>query len=245
MILSGKRKMKMGKQNYRIAGHTFSLSSIFNLIHKQYAGYETEEEPEFSIDSTMEKLRWEQAHFSDGHLYHGAYIETLSVYRQLSEHLVAYDTVLFHCSSLAVDGTAYLFTAPSGTGKSTHARLWREYFGDRLVTINDDKPLLHITKEQVTVFGTPYGGKDNLQTNTSAPVGGIIVLHQAPQNEIRRLSHQEAYTALLNQTHRPADVEKFFKTMELVHILADLPVYSMGCTISQEAVELAYNTLKG
>lgn len=235
----------MEERNYRIAGHSFSLQAKYKKVYKQYEGYETTDEPEFSIISTEEKIRWEREHSSDGHLYHDAYLETLSVYRELCDRLVEHDSVLFHCSSLAVDGTAYLFTAPSGTGKSTHARLWRERFGDRVTTINDDKPLLHITKEQVTVFGTPYGGKDNLQNNTSAPVGGIVILHQAPQNEIRRLTHQEAYSMLLNQTNRPADVEKFFKTMELVHILSDLPVYALGCTVSQEAVDMAYRALKG
>ena len=217
----------MEERTYCIAGHTFSLRSVRKRIHKQFMGYEATGAPEISIVSTEEHIRRERERFPDGHLYLDGYMETLSVYRQICDWLLDYDTVLFHCSSLAVDGTAYLFTAPSGTGKSTHAKLWREYFGDRVVTINDDKPLLHITKEQITVYGTPYGGKDNLQNNTSAPVGGIIVLHQAPQNEIRRMTHQEAYKALLNQTNRPADVEKFFKTMELVHILADLPVKSV------------------
>jgi hypothetical protein len=78
--------------------------------------------------------------------FNDAYLETLAVYRKIAEKLLDYDTLLFHGSLIAVDGEGYLFTAKSGTGKSTHTKLWREYFGDRAVMVNDDKPLLHLVK---------------------------------------------------------------------------------------------------
>lgn len=84
-----------------------------------------------------------------------AYLETLAVYRKIADYLLSCDTLLFHGSVIAVDGEGYLFTAKSGTGKSTHTRLWREYFGERAVIVNDDKPLLHITDSGVTAYGTP------------------------------------------------------------------------------------------
>ena len=116
------------------------------------------------------------------------YLETLAVYRKICDQMPERDTFLFHCSAVAVDGKAYLFTAPSGTGKSTHTRLWREVFGDRAVMINDDKPLLHVASEsaqtgkdgtsaqpQVLVYGTPRLAKTALQPNrkssSTAPLG--------------------------------------------------------------------------
>ena len=173
------------------------------------------------------------------------YLESLAIYRKICEHLLEDDILLFHCSALELDGKAYLFTAPSGTGKSTHARLWRERFGERLTMINDDKPLLAIREEGITVYGTPFAGKENLQTNTSAPVAGIVILHQAPENKIRRMTAREAYPMLLNQTYRRKDPEGMIRTMDLVQKLSELPVYALGCTISQEAVDLAYQALTG
>lgn len=170
-------------------------------------------------------------------------MESLAVYRKICEKLLDKDIVLFHCSALQFRGKAYLFTAPSGTGKSTHTRLWREYFGSDVQMVNDDKPLLKISPEKVTVFGTPFAGKEGLQTNTSAPVAGIVLLHQDTQNRIRRLSEEEAYPRLLSQTYRPKEQMAIVKTMELVERLAALPVYSLGCTISTEAVETAYHAL--
>lgn len=182
---------------------------------------------------------------TDGGHWPASYLESLAVYRDICERLVARDVVLFHCSALAYRQRGYLFAAPSGTGKSTHARLWREVLGDAVRMINDDKPLLRITSDGVTVYGTPFAGKEGLQENSSAPVAGIVLLHQAGTNSIRKLSPQEAYPMLLNQTYRPKDAAGLIKTLELVQRLSELPVYSMGCTISREAVALAVQTLTG
>lgn len=181
----------------------------------------------------------------DGGNWPEAYLECLAIYRKISENFLKKDILLFHCSALALDGKAYLFTAPSGTGKSTHARLWRQRFGDRVVTINDDKPLLLVKEEGVTVYGTPYAGKESLQTNTKAPVAGIVILHQAKENSIRQVSAQQAYPMLLNQTYRTNDPVGMVQTLELVGRLSQLPIFELGCTISQEAVELACQALTG
>jgi hypothetical protein len=109
--------------------------------------------------------------------------------------------------------------------------------------INDDKPLLTVSNNEIIVYGTPYAGKDGLQTNKSAPVAAIVILHQAKENSIKRLDQSASYPMLLNQTYRRNDAPGMIKTMELVGQLAKLPVYSLGCTISEEAVMTAYNTL--
>ena len=93
--------------------------------------------------------------------------------------------VLFHCSAVAVDGKAYLFTAASGTGKSTHTRMWRQHFGGRAVMVNDDKPILRIKDDGIYVCGTPWCGKHGLQTNVEVPVQGICILGGGEKNMIK------------------------------------------------------------
>ena len=181
----------------------------------------------------------------DGGSWEEGYLESLAVYRKICETLVSSDIALFHCSALAMDGQAVLFTGPSGTGKSTHARLWRQHYGDGLVTVNDDKPLLTFEESGIRVWGTPYGGKDNLQTNTSAAVKAVVVLKQAPENKIRRLSAHEALPCLLCQTYHPRNPADMVHTLDLVQKLCSLPVYELGCTISQEAVTLCHDTVFG
>ena len=111
--------------------------------------------------------------------------------------------------------------------------------------MNDDKPLLSFEQNEIRVWGTPYGGKDNLQNNISAPEKAIVVIRQAPENSIRRLTAHEALPLLLNQTHRPAAPAKMIHVLELVQKLCALPVYELGCTVSQEAVTLCHDTIFG
>ena len=158
--------------------------------------------------------------------------------------MLDFNTVLFHGSVVAVDGVGYLFTAKSGTGKSTHTRLWREYFGNRAVMVNDDKPLLHIA-DTVTAYGTPYNGKHRLGTNTSVPLKAICILTRAEDNHIEAITREQAYTMLLQQVYRPADMLKMTKTLELVDRLADsVKLYRLGCNMDISAAKIAYEGMQ-
>lgn len=176
-----------------------------------------------------------------------AYIESLALYQNITELLLARDVMQFHCSALELDGRAYLFTAPSGTGKSTHVRLWRQVFGARVTVINDDKPLVRLQKDgSWRVYGTPYGGKHNLQTNTSQTLCGIVMLERGAENKIERVTPHDAYMTLMAQTyHSIRTPERILHAMDLVGSLANLPVFRLQCNISQQAVQVAYEALKG
>lgn len=184
---------------------------------------------------------------TEGDHFPADYLESLAVYRKICMLLLPYDVVLFHCSALEMDGRAYLFTAPSGTGKSTHAALWRKVFGSRVRMINDDKPLLRKGPDgSWRVFGTPYGGKNNLQANISQKIEGIVLLEQAKENRITPVTPREAYPRLLAQTYHDLQApEAMLRTMDLVGTLAQLPVFRLECTISEQAVQMAYDALRG
>lgn len=227
------------KFNMELAGYVFSVEHYYPYVQQLCRDYMCAEDGE-PVCVTREDIKKEQR---DGGNFPDAYLESLALYRKLCTCLLNKDIILFHCSALAVDGKAFLFTAPSGTGKSTQAGLWRDYFGNRVTMINDDKPLIYAGEDELTVYGTPYGGKDGLQTNTCAPVSGIVVLRQANENVIRRLTVKEAYPLLLNQTYRGFGPDGLIRTMDLVERLTRVPVYELGCTISQEAVQMAYRAL--
>lgn len=173
------------------------------------------------------------------------YLETLAVYRKIAEGMLDYDTLLFHGSVVAVDGEGYLFTAKSGTGKSTHTRLWRKYFGNKAVMINDDKPLLKITKNGVIAYGTPWNGKHKLGENSSALLKAICVLERDLTNHITSVEKSEIYPMLIQQVYRPKDAVKLLKTMELVDVMAkNVKLYKLGCNMESNAVLTAYNGMK-
>lgn len=173
------------------------------------------------------------------------YLETLAVYRKIAERLPEYDTVLFHGSAIAVDGAGYLFTAKSGTGKSTHTRLWREKFGSRAVMVNDDKPLLRVTETGVTVYGTPWDGKHRLSRNTSVPLAGLCLLSRSGDNHIKPITPREAWPMLMQQTYRPADPAALARTLALVDRLSKgVELWKLGCNMEPEAAETAYAAMR-
>ena len=174
-------------------------------------------------------------HFSD------AYLETLAVYRKIADYLLSCDTLLFHGSVIAVDGEGYLFTAKSGTGKSTHTRLWREYFGERAVMVNDDKPLLYITDFGVTAYGTPWDGKHRLSTNIAVPLKGICILTRNAKNYIEPVGPHAVYPLIVQQTNRSLSAEGMKRTLSLIdRMLNVVPVYRLGCNMDIEAAKVAY-----
>lgn len=174
-----------------------------------------------------------------------AYLETLAVYRRIADRLLSCDTLLFHGSVIAVDGEGYLFTAKSGTGKSTHARLWREYFGQRAVMVNDDKPLLHITDSGVTVYGTPWDGKHRLSSNIAVPLKGICILKRDTKNHIERIESHAAYPLIVQQTNRSRSTDGLRQTLLLIdRMITALPLYRLGCNMDIEAAKVAYEGMK-
>ncbi len=175
-----------------------------------------------------------------------AYFETLALYRKIAERMVDFDTFLFHGSAVAVDGEAYIFTAKSGTGKSTHTRLWREYLGDRAVMVNDDKPLIKITEQGTVVYGTPWCGKHSLGENISAPIKAVCILERSFENKIKKVSSKEEFPKIFSQTYRCESPEYMEKILSLLdRFLSFVSVYRLGCNMDISAAELAYKAMKG
>ena len=157
-----------------------------------------------------------------------------------------YDRFLIHGSAVAVDGEGYLFTAKSGTGKSTHVKLWREIFGDRAVMVNDDKPIIGISEEGAMIYGTPYDGKERLSNNISAPLKAICILERSEKNEIREISAIEAYPIIVQQTYHPLNPEMLNKTLELLDRMSGLvKFYRLSCNMEREAAEISYSEMRG
>ena len=141
---------------------------------------------------------------------------------------------------MAVDGKAYLFTAPCGTGKSTHTRLWRELFGDRAAMVNDDKPFLQLTPNGVLAYGSPWSGKHGLDTNICVPLKEICILERGAENRICPITAEEAMPMLLRQSHCPegADLSRLLEMLT-----RQVPLWHMQCTKDISAAEIAYHAM--
>ncbi len=244
----------MSNFTIKLAGKNIAVASLHSFVQTYCRDYLTTEPEDFSvrisqpdIDRERERSRQEDIRehlpvrvFSDN------YLETLAVYRKIADKLLEFDTMLFHGSAIAVDGIGYLFTAKSGTGKSTHTRLWREKFGERAVMVNDDKPLIRITEQGAAVCGTPWDGKHRLSTNISVPLKAICILERSAENHMEEITAKQAYNMLVQQVHKPKEPQKLIKTLQLIDRLTEkVQLYRLGCNMDISAAETAYKAMKG
>lgn len=239
---------------YRIAGRLIGVSSLFGTVHAYCRDYAAEGIPDFTVTVTPEDIIREKEKTDAEYRREGLpppsfpadLLETTAVYRRIAERMPDYGTVVFHGSAIAADGRGYLFTAKSGTGKSTHTRLWRSMLGDRAVMINDDKPMLRITEHAVNVCGTPYTGKHRLGCNLTVPLQALCLLTRGETNCIERITKQQAYPMLLQQVYRPQDPRMLQKTLRLIDLLAgQTALYRLACNTDPAAAEIAYAAMKG
>ena len=161
-------------------------------------------------------------------------------YRQL----LSYDGLMFHSSAVELDGMAYLFSGPSGMGKSTHTRLWQQEFPSARI-FNDDKPALRYIDGVWYAYGTPWCGKDGININTKVPIGGICFLRQGKENKIRRLPEIEAAAAIISQTLRRFSTPEGLGVMtNLVESLVrDIPVFELVNKPEPEAALMSYRAM--
>ena len=236
-----------------VAGSVFAVQPLYESTRAYCADYLTDREPEFSVAVDRADLVQEQRlldieaddeglkrrKFSD------MFLERSVIQRRVAEVLIGKDTLMLHGSTVAVDGQAYLFTAPCGTGKSTHTRLWREVFGGRAVMVNDDKPFLRITSDGVLACGSPWTGKHGLGSNVSFPMKGICILSRGSENRIRLLAPEDAADFLRSQCFVPEDSERAGRALELLdRLIRMVSLWQMECTKQPEAAITAYQAMK-
>ena len=154
-------------------------------------------------------------------------------------------TVLMHASVVSLEGRGYLMTAPSGTGKSTHTRLWRQCF-DQCELVNDDNPVVRIEQGNAIVYGSPWSGKTPCYRNVCHPVGAYVRLFQEPENNIHPYQPLEAYAMLLPamscmvwDKRMQTGVSKTVAEMVRLN-----PMYRLGCRPDEAAARLCRDTIQ-
>lgn len=174
-------------------------------------------------------------------------IENQIIYRKIVEQSINYNTLLVHGSVVAMSGNGYMFTAPSGVGKTTRTRIFRNIYPDSIV-VNGDKPLIKITSTQAIACGTPWCGKEGWNSNTMVPLRAIFLLERADEGEnssIEEVSIGRAFPALLQQTYRPDAPDLMKKTLFLLKSLENkVKIYRFRSAPTEESVRLAYETAK-
>lgn len=171
-----------------------------------------------------------------------AYMESC---HQFCSKLLGFEGLYLHSSAIEWEGKAYLFSGPSGMGKSTHTRLWQSIYPDAQV-FNDDKPALRCMDGKWFAYGTPWCGKDGININMKVPLGGICFLCRGDTNSIRRLSPLEATARIISQTTRRFKTEQRLDLL-LSHVeklVSMIPVYELHCLPDADAARLSSSTMR-
>ena len=162
----------------------------------------------------------------------------------LERRLIARDSLILHCAYMVYQGEAILFSAPSETGKTTQANLWEKYRGSR--TVNGDRALLGKRKGRWTAQGWPVCGTSEVCHNEEFPIRAVVMLSQAKENQAQQLPPGRAFPLLYSQiTVNKWNMKDHLHAIDLIQELAEgVPVFHLGCTISEKAVDCLEKALK-
>ena len=230
-------------QKYQIAGLTV-LMACEGVTARQAEQYRAafEDEPQITVsvtDAAVARERKEHPELDeDGWRY-------LLTGGSFARQLIAYDGFVLHASAVVVDGIAYLFSAPSGGGKTTHTEMWLQRFPDAYI-LNDDKPALRVDAEgRWWAWGTPWSGTSTLNRNEAVPLGGICFLEKGEVNRMALADDATASVKLYEQCSKSRRPEEMAALLSLIdRVMRDVPIYAMTCTVDPTAAELSYNTMR-
>lgn len=234
-----------------IAGISVEINTLFDFLSGDRE-YDTDKSPDFSVSTNEQDIVFEKKKSIIESAREGIRcpdytpqeLESTAVYRKIAEKLPEYDAFVFHGSAVAVGDRAYLFTAKSGTGKTTHTRLWLKNIEGSFV-VNGDKPVLRIIDDKPFVCGTPWMGKEGYGCNKTVPLSAVCFLSRSEDNRIEKTEFSKVFTRLISQAYRPQNGELVAKTVRLLEKIGQaVPVYELFCNTQDEAATVAFGELK-
>jgi len=168
-------------------------------------------------------------------------LEETAIYRKIGDCLCDYGAIIYHGSAVAVNNEAVIFSATSGTGKTTHTNLWLNNIEGSYV-VNGDKPIIRATDEGIFVCGTPWNGKENMGENKVVPLKAICRIIRNETNRIEPVSTAEMLSHLMSQTHFPNKPEATAKNIRILKKIADrVSFYYLYCNMEDEAANTSFN----
>lgn len=233
------------KFNIKIADTVIQIDTVSFRTSVLCWDYICEDEPEVYVKVTDEDVQYEAREGESIGKKPGTVLyDTVAAYRKIVEKLIPRDIFLMHGAVVAVGNNAYMFSAPSHTGKTTHILKWLKNIKNAYV-VNGDKPLIKMTEKEVIACGTPWAGNEQLNTNTMVPLKAIVLMERSNHNTMRELAFTEAFPQLLRQTYVPHDLELAKKVYSLLAQLnGKIKVYKFSFNnFAEDCFQVAYDTL--
>lgn len=174
------------------------------------------------------------------------YIESLTVYRLIADKIPVYNRFLMHGAVITYDQMGFMFIAPSGTGKTTHIKLWKKYLGKHVDIVNGDKPILAIENNKIYAYGTPWCGKEKWHKNRRTILNGICFITQGKNNITRSINISQHFLKLMKQVYLSKDLTSMNYIFSCIdQLMKSVPFYILECDISEKAVKSSFEALTG
>lgn len=223
---------------YEIAGLKIEMNPQYSRLKRQSEAYLSSGEPNFSVnpnfyaDSSLQNRTEEDR-------------EYILSSAEFCREIISHGRFFLHASAVVLEGEAYLFSAPSGTGKSTHTAFWLKNFEGSYI-LNDDKPIIEPKKEGILVWGSPFAGKTDLHINQEVPLRAICFLKQGNENTIAPITEERAIALTLNNTYRPKNGERMNLLLDMIEkVVEKADIFEMSCKNEFAAAEMSYKAMKG
>lgn len=228
--------------NIKFLETVIGIDNRYPYIENFCSGYITDDSANIVFYADDKDLNFEDS--PPG--YDKGYLESLAIYRKIAEHFIDLDGFLLHCALISVNDRGIAFAARSGVGKSTHIMLWKKLLGNNSEIINGDKPLVRFFNDIPYGCGTPWAGKEGLNTNKSVRIHDICFLERSENNYIKPLDKGEAAKKLFLQVYMPKDSKRILKTMgNIDKLIKNVNVYTVGCNMDISAAKTVYDKIFG
>ncbi len=229
----------------RIAELNIGIRYKYQFTYDYVKEYITEQSPDFIVEATEKDLENELSLAED--YLPNEYLEYAAIYRKIADKITEYEGAVFHGAVLEVDGKAYLITARSGVGKTTHLHLWQKRYGDKVDIVNGDKPVLRVINGKIYACGTPWRGKEGYGKMVNRCLFGIAFLERAEKNSYSALSPSEAAVRFMGQIYMNRnDSAVILRTLRLSDkILSSVSLFEFKCNMDISAAEMAYGAFIG
>lgn len=230
-------------ETFDIAKLKVQMDARGDLLYARTRAYlcDPTDEPDMVLDLPEDVFQKKHEQFPQLTLDECRYVWTGEAFYA---RLLRFSGLLMHASCVEKDGKAYLFSAKSGTGKSTHTALWLGEFENTRI-INDDKPALRKIDGRFYACGTPFSGKFDISENVQIPVHALVFLQRGAENKIEPISAAEAIPLFLSQTLRPHVRDAMDRMLSLLgELLESVPVFRLTCNMDVSAAHTAFEGIE-
>ncbi len=225
----------------RLAELNIAIDNKYEYVKTLCEDYIVEGEADFCVAVTDEQINAERNSLEDEE----PYLESLAIYREIATSIIDFNGFLLHAAVISVQNSGIAFLAKSGTGKTTHLNLWLQLLGERLTIINGDKPLLRFIDGKLYAYGTPWAGKEALNTNAKTQLKNVCFISRAEQNKCFALTDKELiFKKLFSQVYLPKNPQSLKNTLDFFgKIMENCSFYSIECNMDIEAAKTAYQKI--